>query len=441
VLETLSSSAAPPVVLNTTLCCNCCNRPGCCGKYLKEYFIPPLHYLYILAYLILYILTLNISCSGNIYSPVYKMNLELDPAMVTGAYCGVTGSAVVAMLLIRRRRDVSTSAQTSAHANTSAQHNLTTVAVLKKLLKKSLQKSTPLILIYLLLAPPLFFVGRVCIYPLMYLDWETPDASTADDDYNAQTHTFYGKDGSKLLGYSIDLTPQHCQGETVLNRIPVIFYGGNGGYMYTNPYSSLDFLHHRLYDTDLDCGYVYASYSFSYRGYYPNDGDGLWGDEGNIVDDSVQFYEYVKSRHVNQKIVVLSHSLGTGPAAAVAAVAEPSDVACVVLGMPFNKMSQVVSELSYYSAYIYLWVVDKWDSNERIRGMNEDIPLLVLSARYDELIAPHHQQMLFDSAKSKDKVILRNEYGHHMSIYDTLWWYGNDVVYVDWWERGCGVNQ
>ncbi len=65
--------------------------------------------------------------------------------------------------------------------------------------------------------------------------------------------------------------------------------------------------------------------------------------------------------------------------------------------------------------------------------MDPDVPLFVLSAGLDELIPPHHQATMYESAASKDKAINLLKDGYHMNIRETI---GVDIdKYKEWLSR------
>ena len=242
--------------------------------------------------------------------------------------------------------------------------------------------------------------------------------------------------------------------------VPVVFLGGNGGSMWSNARSGQDFIQRYL---DKDVKY-FDVYSFSYRGYEPNEHLGV--SEKKVVADSIDFVNWVMdkvrpshlvetnwdkkitapSSHIlppppnptlqfpNRRPIIVSHSLGTGPASAVSEHFQDS-LSCIVFGMPFSTMTQTSQEVAYYTPMIYLYLVDRWNSVGRVKKMSPEVPVVILSAGKDELIAPHHQKSMFEAANSNDKLFSYVEEGRHMDIMDAIYLLG--VEYDDWFERGC----
>ena len=359
----------------------------------------------------------NMLCYTSATSPFFTISPNIEPWIVFVVYLLGTGAAVYA--INRGRME-------------DLKQTVTTRYVLKK--------SVGVLFVYLLLTPLLFYIARVAMYPLMFLDYETPDDDRAEYYHNAVTHNFKGADGEALLGYSIEYLSHGCESfDDATTKIPVVFNGGNGGWMYANVYGVEDFIWHKL--TERDCATSFVAYSFSYRGYYPN--DALWGNEANMISDAGLFYEYVRSLYegTTKLPILVSHSLGTGPTSAMAGTLEADEVACVVLGMPFSTMSQTVLEVAFYSPWIFLYLADSWNSVGKIKHMDKQIPLAVLSGGQDELIPPHHQATMFDEASSEDKIMLFREDAYHMMIYETITWKENKAAYIEWFERACWARK
>lgn len=72
--------------------------------------------------------------------------------------------------------------------------------------------------------------------------------------------------------------------------VPVVFLGGNGGSMWSNARSGQDFIQRYL---DKDVKY-FDVYSFSYRGYEPNEHLGV--SEKKVVADSIDFVNWVMDK-------------------------------------------------------------------------------------------------------------------------------------------------
>ena len=279
------------------------------------------------------------------------------------------------------------------------------------------RKVTSGILIYFLLVCLCFFSASGALYH----DGDKPEFKTGTEFSFASDY-----DGSSLKGYRKTYSwtdqPEHV--------IPVVMLGGTGVNMYTNVevadiylYPSYKFNHSLSYEV----------FTFSYRGYFPNDIGGLTPSEPNIISDSKSFYHFVQDLYPGKHPLLLSHSLGTGPTTFLASTLKGGDEpACVGLGMPLSNMRDVILEVGFYTPLAIIWVIDKWNSVDRITDMSETLPLEILSAGKDELIAPHHQNMVFDAAGSKEKRILFSEDADHNNLNAPIW--GNINSHIEFMD-------
>jgi len=192
---------------------------------------------------------------------------------------------------------------------------------------------------YLLLIPILYFIARVAIYPGQYV--ELPSFTFYSQSELAQrgrAFTFRSSyDGTELQGYR---TPANSPSS---HAVPVVFLGGNGGNGWLNAFAAAQMLVAGVE------GFHFEVYSFSYRGYKPNQGAGA-ASEASIVPDSISFFEAVAAQYNGtRRPLLFAHSLGTGAAVAVAEYygagqrdqqGRPQGPACVALVAPYTTMQQ-----------------------------------------------------------------------------------------------------
>lgn len=295
-------------------------------------------------------------------------------------------------------------------------------------LKSAAKKSFVFALVYFSLAVPLYYFSKTMIYPGIIIDLWGEQPPDTPDIYGEELTFVSSHDDKTLRAYHTYRTAPSTFTNSYTGEnevVPVIMFGGNGGSGWDNVFID-SFLQ--------NSSKCYDIYSFSYRGYEPNVGLGF-PSEGNILDDSFSFFKFVQSRYPNYRVIITSHSLGTGPASAVVGSFSQNEVACVVLGMPFSTMTQTAQEVAYYTPTIYFWAIDSWRSIDRVRVMDKEIPLAVLSAGQDELIAPHHQVTMHRLANSANKIIIQNEEATHNFVGGVI--YSNIDAYRIWYENGC----
>jgi hypothetical protein len=83
-------------------------------------------------------------------------------------------------------------------------------------------------------------------------------------------------------------------------------------------------------------------------------------------------------------------------------------------------MQEVILELSFYTSTILVWLLDSWKSEDRVVNMNPLVPMEILSAGQDELIAPHHQQRIRDAAAAHDITFLSKDDADHNNLWGVV---------------------
>jgi pimeloyl-ACP methyl ester carboxylesterase len=267
--------------------------------------------------------------------------------------------------------------------------------------------------VYLLMIYPVYRVGHVAVYPGEVVDFEIP-TELFGEEFELPPSTL---DGAVLKGYH-ETFPHPFQPITSAT-IPVVFYGGNGQTMYSNTGAG------HIFVSDAPAALKFDVYTLSWRGYQPNRG-GLASEEDANIGDALNLYKYVAEQFPGRRPIVVSHSLGTGAAAAVAAHLSTTRTdqplpACLGLGMPYSTMAQTTLEVAYYTSLVWLYMMPQWNTIGRISRVNDtDIPLAILSSGLDELIAPHHQKEIFEAALATDKFLFYSPSRNHNDIHGVI---------------------
>lgn len=126
---------------------------------------------------------------------------------------------------------------------------------------------------------------------------------------------------------------------------------------------------------------------------------------GDLIDCRVRAtVNFLLSLGVDSRnIVFFGRSIGTGPAAAMAAEFKQAGVQCggVVLQAPYISLHKIVEE--YFS--VGTWVVPNyWDTLLSLKHMGPETPLLVIHGLADEIIPVYHGQTLYESYQSENKM-------------------------------------
>lgn len=103
-------------------------------------------------------------------------------------------------------------------------------------------------------------------------------------------------------------------------------------------------------------------------------------------------YDALRRRHPETPVCVIGESIGSGPACALAARAQPPDR--VVLIVPFDSLQRVASR-RFRLLPMGLLLRDRWDNVEALRGYAG--PVEILGARDDAVIPCEHARALAES--------------------------------------------
>ena len=413
-------------------CCPCCRRLGVCPS--------PCSTIVGVTFVLFTLIVLNAACWPSVRSPFFGRSFRSppDPGGVL-ALCVLLLLVALGCANRRKLRKLPPRAWPGAAAK---------------------RMCVPLI-IYLAHIPLVNLVGRFATYPGEFVHLHDAGPSPSGAIFTFVSGAY---DGAELQGYMELRGGTASKAATAtggaaraarsnsssnpspdaknMPTVPVIFYTGNGQTMFTSPDHGYTFVRGGNHTTDRAT--TFAIYSFSWRGYYPNNQHVSSSEAANIAD-AIAFYAYVALLYPGQRPIVTSHSLGTGAAIAVAEhltrqhagnemegrsvdthaiggntggrTPRPLPLpACVGLGMPYASISQVGLELAAYTSLPWLYDVPAWNSIARIRNVAPAVPLLILSAGRDRMIAPHHQREVMNASRAAHKYLLFAPDAGHNSL-------------------------
>ncbi|GBE58994.1 hydrolase [Babesia ovata] len=104
-----------------------------------------------------------------------------------------------------------------------------------------------------------------------------------------------------------------------------------------------------------------------------------------------------------RSIILFGRSIGTGPAAAIAAEFKQRGVQCggVVLQSPYISIHKIIED--YFA--LGTWLVSNfWDTEKALHDMGPTTPLLIIHGLVDEIVPVSHGQTLFESYNSDLKM-------------------------------------
>jgi pimeloyl-ACP methyl ester carboxylesterase len=348
---------------------------------------------------------LNLLCWANYRSPLYGATANLSTGLgvavvllLATAYAAWWYNAELAQGAARWRREGARGVAPS---------------------RRAASRCACLMSAYLLASVPAFFAAKLLCYPgyALELAWEERPAELEGEElYFASTY-----DGAKLHAYRAVLSRAGPGvDKSALERVvPVLFLGGNGGSSWANVREA-DKLVRLGYAADAGLGF--DVYSFSYRGYAPNDRFSVLDTrESIIIADSASLLALVRARYPGQRVLLFAHSMGTGAASALGGeLARGAELACLGLATPFASLVQTALEAGGYAPTLWAWTIDSFRSADRVASMDPDVPLCVLSGGKDGTIAPHHQREVFERAASRRKELLLAADAGHMDYLDMV---------------------
>lgn len=140
-----------------------------------------------------------------------------------------------------------------------------------------------------------------------------------------------------------------------------------------------------------------------YRGYGKSEGEIL--SEKQLIADAQVVYDYIKSRHSENKIIISGTSVGTGIASQIAAKNSPK---YLILTSPYYSLAGLIREkYPFIPKFLIKYKLETIRYLDQIR-----CPIFVFHGAEDNLIPMHHSEKLAQSDKKVDLHIAQG-YGHN----------------------------
>ncbi|PXV69096.1 hypothetical protein CLV62_101365 [Dysgonomonas alginatilytica] len=153
--------------------------------------------------------------------------------------------------------------------------------------------------------------------------------------------------------------------------------------------------------TDLN----YDFFVLNYRGFGKS--EGKIESEKQFDEDMQTAYDYFKKEYHEDSIVVFGYSLGTGPAAALAAANNPK---MLVLQAPYYSMNEL-SEKAFPYLPVSLLQRYKFPTNEYLKKVES--PIVLIHGQADKRIPVDVSYRLKESLKPTDQLIVFKGQGHN----------------------------
>ena len=151
--------------------------------------------------------------------------------------------------------------------------------------------------------------------------------------------------------------------------------------------------------------------AIDYRGF--GGSTGAPSPEG-LFDDALSSYRWLRQSVAAERIVVIGHSLGTGPAVRVAA---DEQVAALVLQAPYTSIADIASYRFPYVP-VRLLLTEQIDSTQNIRRVKA--PILVQHGISDPVIPYQFGKELYELAPEPKTFVRVDELGHALFLPDSI---------------------
>ena len=148
----------------------------------------------------------------------------------------------------------------------------------------------------------------------------------------------------------------------------------------------------------------YDVFILDYRGFGKS--GGKINGQDQLYRDVQTAYDSMKLKYNESKIIILGYSIGTGPAAKIAALNQPK---LLILQAPYYSLVDMMKRT--YPIVPTFILKYKFETNEFIRDCN--MPIIFFHGRQDEVIHYESALKLKDLMKSTDTFITLDGQGHN----------------------------
>ncbi|EAZ62954.2 predicted protein [Scheffersomyces stipitis CBS 6054] len=156
----------------------------------------------------------------------------------------------------------------------------------------------------------------------------------------------------------------------------------------------------------------YNVFIYSYRGYGRSTGKA--SEKGLKIDAQtvMQYLTEEDEQYSQSSLVLYGRSLGGAVAIYIAATMSKS-ICAVILENTFLSIRKTVPHVFPLLKYFTSFVHQHWDSESLVPLIPASIPVLLLSARKDEIVPPEHMDRINALSKSEDKTFYTFENSAH----------------------------
>ncbi|CAK7895767.1 hypothetical protein CAAN1_03S00408 [[Candida] anglica] len=167
----------------------------------------------------------------------------------------------------------------------------------------------------------------------------------------------------------------------------------------------------------------YNVFIYSYRGYGKSSGS---PSEKGLKLDAQRVMDYLTTedeQFAASSLVLYGRSLGSAVAIYIGATMS-SSVHAIILENAFLSIRKTVPHIFPFLKWFTACVHQVWDSESLVGSIPKKIPVLLLSARRDEIVPPSHMDAIYELLNSEDKTLQKFESSMH----------NDTVVQPRYWE-------
>ncbi|CAG84923.2 DEHA2A14146p [Debaryomyces hansenii CBS767] len=218
------------------------------------------------------------------------------------------------------------------------------------------------------------------------------------------------EDGENLQCYSLK---QNKESPTYSNKTIVVLSPNAGNIGHALPIVSMFY-----------SNFGYNVFIYSYRGYGKSTGK---PSEKGLKLDAQRIMQYLTiedEQYQQSSIVLYGRSLGGAVGIYIASTMAPH-IKGIILENTFLSIRKTVPHIFPMLRYLAVLIHQVWDSEKLVSTIPSNIPLLMLSARKDEIVPPEHMDRIFSLSKSDDKIMYKFENSSH----------NDTVIQSGYWEK------
>lgn len=158
--------------------------------------------------------------------------------------------------------------------------------------------------------------------------------------------------------------------------------------------------------------FKYNVFIYSYRGYGKSTGKP--SEIGLKIDaDRVMKYLCEEDEQFSKSSLILyGRSLGSAVGIYIASKM-PSAVDAIILENAFLSIKKTIPHIFPFLKYFTMFVHQHWELEKLVPKIPANIPVLLLSARQDEIVPPEHMDVIFDLLNSDVKQMYKFEDSSH----------------------------